>query len=157
MSNMLNKQTTGCIRGGFMEEVTFPLDFWVGVRVEVKDVKGSFRLKTDGREAIQRTVVRLSCWACDSPGKTRMFRCIRKVSGDKWATLSRSSVPTHSQHGKPQFDPRLKMNQKTSVPGLCLLVPVPYIPHGCVALFSSLHPFSNKSSLCVCLLRCSSW
>ena len=37
--------------------MTFTLDFQVGVRV--KDVKGSFRLKTDGREAIQRMVVRL--------------------------------------------------------------------------------------------------
>lgn len=68
---MLNKQTTRHIRGGLTEEVILTLDFQVGVTVEVKDVKGPFRLKTDGTEAAAKMIVRLILWACESPRENK--------------------------------------------------------------------------------------
>lgn len=59
------------IREDFTEEMTFTLDFQVGGRVEVKDVKCPFRLETDGRKAAWRMVVRLILRACESPGKNK--------------------------------------------------------------------------------------
>lgn len=167
MSNLLKKPTTGYIRGRFTEEVIFTPNFQAGVRVEVKDVKGSFRLKTVGREAVQRMVVRLIWGAHDLPGKTRMARCIRKIGGDEWSMLSGVQYRyIHSLENLSLTDPRLKMNQKTRISSLCLLVPwflcpvhnaSPVAVFKSVALFSSFHPFSNKSMLCLCLLRCSYW